>query len=186
MPSSRPYGLTYICQRIIDLQPRSVLDIGFGFGKMGFLAREYTDVWNERFYSGGWNRTRIDGIEAYAPYITELQRQIYDNIYVGEAIEVMKNPRLFFPDKPYELTLCCDMLEHLSEEDGFQLLELIKTFSKRAIVTTPDPSVFTKQGAVYGNDYERHLHCWTPSALAIHGRVLSAGDNKMSILEIGF
>ncbi len=34
---------------LVELQPRSVLDIGVGFGKWGFLAREYLDVNAERY-----------------------------------------------------------------------------------------------------------------------------------------
>ena len=186
MPSSRPYALTYICQRIINLQPKTVLDIGIGFGKMGFLAREYTDVWSERYYSAPLHtRTRIDGIEAHRPYITEIHRQIYDNLYIGDAIEVMTNPRLFFPDDPYDLILCCDMLEHLEAIKGEELLSLIKKYGKRAIVTTPHPNGFTMQGAVYGNDHERHRHCWSFKELEAWGEVRSF-DNAMWLLEIGF
>lgn len=186
MPSSRPYALTRICQRIIELQPRSVLDIGVGFGKMGFLAREYTDVWCERYYSGAhFNRTRIDGIEAHRPYITEVHRQIYDNIYIGEAVDVMTNSRLFFPDEPYALILCCDMLEHLVAAEGKKLLALIVQYSERAIITTPHANLFSMQGAVYGNVYETHRYCWSVSDLAKWGKVTTL-MGAMNLLEIGF
>ncbi len=79
MPCSRPSALVPMRNRIMEKNPMSVLDIGIGFGIFGFLAREYTDVRLGRYFN--W-KTRIDGIEIFEKYITHLQREIYNNIYI--------------------------------------------------------------------------------------------------------
>ena len=117
MPCSRPSALAPMCNRIIEKNPASVLDIGIGFGKIGFLAREYTDVRLGRYFN--W-QTKIDGIEIFEKYVTPLQRAIYSNIYVGNAIDIL--PTL----GDYDIIICSDMLEHLSEKDGVFLLGAIK------------------------------------------------------------
>lgn len=41
MPTSRPHQINKILELIILTAPESLLDIGPGFGKYGFLARGY-------------------------------------------------------------------------------------------------------------------------------------------------
>ena len=160
MPSSRPSALTPMCNRIIEKNPVSVLDIGIGFGKFGFLAREYTDVWLGRYFTP---RTRIDGIEIFEKYIGRLQREIYDNIYIGNAVDVL--PTL----GDYDMIICSDVLEHLSEKDGFFLLDLMEKKSKFAMIVTPVRVL--RQGALYKNEYERHISVWPRETLSKWGEV---------------
>ena len=48
MPSSQYYHISKIMEMIISLNPKSVLDIGSGFGKFGVLCREYLELWDGR------------------------------------------------------------------------------------------------------------------------------------------
>ena len=48
MPTSDMHNIVPILTIMQHLQPRSVLDIGCGFGKYGVLLREYLDIWHER------------------------------------------------------------------------------------------------------------------------------------------
>ncbi len=171
MPCSRPSALTPVCNRIIEKNPMSVLDIGIGFGKFGFLAREYTDVRLGRYFNP---QTRIDGIEIFEKYITQLQREIYDNIYIGNAVDLL--PAL----DNYDMIICSDMLEHLSEKDGLFLLNLIKEKSKFAMIVTPVRVL--QQEALYNNKYEKHLSVWPKKVLSKWGEV-SQFDNAY-LLEI--
>lgn len=54
MPTSSPDPITYVCKKIVEVKPNTVLDVGVGFGKYGFLAREYTDIWNDRYFREEW------------------------------------------------------------------------------------------------------------------------------------
>jgi peptidylprolyl isomerase len=171
MPCSRPSALAPMCNRIIEKNPRSVLDIGIGFGKFGFLAREYTDVRLGRYFK---RQTRIDGIEIFESYITQLQREIYYNIYVGNAIDIL--PTL----GNYDMIICSDMLEHLSEKDGVFLLNTVKEKSKFAMTVTPVRVL--QQEALYNNEHERHISVWPRETLSKWGDVFQF-DNTY-LLEI--
>src|SRR3972149_759069 len=87
MPSSRPELIPFVINLVMQLQPRSILEIGTGFGEYGFLFREYLDIWGAaadpaRLSRENW-QVRIDGIECFAPYISDLQRRIYNRIIIG-------------------------------------------------------------------------------------------------------
>jgi FKBP-type peptidyl-prolyl cis-trans isomerase 2 len=160
-----------MCNRIIEKNPTSVLDIGIGFGKFGFLAREYTDIRLGRYFSC---ETRIDGIEIFEKYVTPLQRQIYDNIYIGNAISIL--PTLGV----YDMIICSDMLEHLSEKDGVFLLDSIKEKSRFAMIVTPVRVL--RQEALYDNENEKHISVWPKEILSKWGEVFQF-DNAY-LLEI--
>jgi peptidylprolyl isomerase len=171
MPCSRPSALATMCNRIMEKNPASVLDIGIGFGKIGFLAREYTDVRLGRYFN--WETT-IDGIEIFEKYVTPLQRAIYNNIYIGNAIDIL--PTL----GDYDMIICSDMLEHLSEKDGVSLLSTMKEKSKFAMIVTP--ARVLQQEALYNNEHERHISAWSKETLSRWGQVCQL-DNAY-LLEI--
>ena len=171
MPCSRPSALAHICNRIIEKNPMSVLDVGIGFGKFGFLAREYTDVRLGRYFH--W-QTRIDGIEIFEKYITPLQQQIYDNIYIGNAIDIL--PGL----GNYDMIICSDMLEHVNEKDGVFLLDAMGKKSGFAMIITPIRVL--QQEALYNNEHEQHISVWTREILNKWGQVFQY-DNAY-VLEI--
>ena len=162
MPSSGPDVLTYGCKKIIGLEPSTVLDVGICFGKWGFLAREYTDIWHLRYPREVW-KTQIDGVEIWKDYITDLQHQIYDHIYIGDIVEVL--PTL----SRYDLIICSDVLEHVEKERGKVLLELIHTHSAHYFIVVP--VIVSKQKEVLGNPWERHISSWSKDELAQYGQV---------------
>ena len=68
MPSSRANTIPTVIHLVRQLEPRSILDIGVGFGKWGHLFREYTDILQAehdppRYQRANW-QVRIDGIAA--------------------------------------------------------------------------------------------------------------------------
>ncbi|MBN1591537.1 MAG: hypothetical protein JW888_18630 [Pirellulales bacterium] len=112
MPTSNLFQLNEITQLIKTTNPNALLDVGVGFGKYGFLAREYLELWGRQQDYGDWTR-RIDGIEAFADYVGPLQRLIYNTIHIGNALEVL--PTL---DARYDLVLLIDVLEEFCPADG--------------------------------------------------------------------
>ena len=151
MPTSRPYHLTWLCNRVIELRPQSILDIGIGFGSKGMLFREYTDVWNGQMFD---KKVRIDGAEIFDKYIGNLQREIYDHIYIGDILEIIEK----LPD--YDLIYMGDVLEHITRDQGFELLEKLKKKCRDLIIVTP--AKVSHQGAVYDNENETHISQWSP------------------------
>lgn len=151
MPTSRPYHLAWLSDRVLNLRPSSILDIGIGFGSKGMLFREYTDVWYGNYFN--W-LTRIDGVEIFEKYVTDLQHKIYDNIYIGNILDIV--------DKlgSYDLIYMGDVIEHLPKEKGLECIQKLKLKCKNLIIVTP--VAVSKQGAVYGNEHETHISEYKP------------------------
>lgn len=152
MPTSNPYQLNELMELIILSKPKSVLDIGTGFGKYGVLSREYLEFYDEQDNYLDWKR-RIDGIEAFGVYLTPVHDFIYDNIYVGNAIDVLPTLEI-----KYDLILIIDVLEHFDYEEGIKLLEECEKLGKNIIISTP--LRVGNQKGVFGNPYETHRSQW--------------------------
>ena len=75
MPTSHFYQLNEIVELVTLTNPKSVLDIGIGFGKYGFLLREYLELRDGRNKYNDWKR-RIDGIEVFEEYLTPVHHFI--------------------------------------------------------------------------------------------------------------
>lgn len=163
MPTSDPNHLDYLVKRILELNPKTILDIGIGFGKNGFLAREYTDIYRQTGYEKDKWKTKIDGIEIFEKYLTSVHYYIYDNIYVGDAFEIL--PKL----KDYEFIICTAMLEHLQTEKIRIFLDLINKKSNHFFILSPI-KIFP-QGVVFGNNHEKHIGSYGKKDLELIGKV---------------
>ena len=152
MLSSHHFQLNEIVDAITLAGPEKLLDIGIGFGKFGFLAREYLELWKE---GADYHKraVQIDGIEAYEPYITPVHKLIYDNIFIGNALEIL--PGL---EEKYDLILMIDVFEHFTYEDGCRLLEYCRKASRNILISVP--VALSPQEAVFGNRFEEHKYAW--------------------------
>ena len=153
MPTSHLYQLNEIVELIVLTNPTSVLDIGVGFGKYGFLAREFLEIWSDWENYLNWKR-RIDGIEIFEKYLTPVHKFIYDNIYIGNAIDILPNLNI-----KYDLILLIDVLEHFEYDEGIKLLKLCNQRGRNIIISTPIN--IGKKGEAFGNPYEVHKFQWT-------------------------
>jgi hypothetical protein len=152
MPSSHYFQLNEIVDLISLTDPHKLLDIGVGFGKYGFLAREYLELWKDGGDYQTWER-QIDGIEAFEPYITPAHKFIYNNIYIGNAPDIL--PAL--KDK-YDLILMIDVFEHFTYQDGLRLLMECRKKSRNILISVPIS--MSVQEVVYGNEFETHKYPW--------------------------
>jgi 2-polyprenyl-3-methyl-5-hydroxy-6-metoxy-1,4-benzoquinol methylase len=177
MPSSSRIFIPYVCKYIENNQPKSILDIGIGFGKYGFLAREYIDIAHQRYDKSTWT-TIIDGIEIFPNYVKELQKIIYNNIYIGDVVEQLKLVN------EYDLIIFIDVIEHLTKEKGFEALRIIQQKSKFAIVATPIR--MQPQEPENGNEAERHITQWSKKDLKQFGEVkeIEKTSNGIYYLQI--
>jgi hypothetical protein len=163
VPSSFPDALSPVATWVQALRPATVLDVGIGFGKYGLLFREYLDVSprserGER-YDAPSTTVRIDGVEAYEPYVGPLQRAIYDHIFVGDALTVL--PSL----GPYDLVFAADVLEHFTRDDGERFLATAAAKAALGVLVVT-PALDLEQDDVFGNPFERHRSFWTPADFA--------------------
>lgn len=163
MPSSFPDALGVVLPFVIDLAPRSILDVGVGFGKYGFLFREYLDVITREGeaqpFAREGRRVRIDGIEAHPAYVTDLQRAVYDTIHVGDALALL--PGL----DPHDLVFAADVLEHFSPADGRRFLAECRRCATRGVLVVT-PALQIPQGPAFGNVWETHRSVWAAADFA--------------------
>ena len=169
MPSSRASTIPYVIYAIKQLRPGSILDVGVGFGKWGYLFREYTDIIQSesdppRYFKAGW-RTRIEGIEGHVSYIHDGHHFIYDKIHTGDARDILPTLGTF------DVIFIGDMIEHLPMEDGERLLRAsLKQSNKCVIVTTPKYD--TQQTSCCNNPLECHRSVWRPASFRSIGPCL--------------
>lgn len=134
MPTSLPNHISYVIEKGTFFNPKSVLDIGVGNGKWGYLFREYLDIYGKGdiWRKQDW-KVQIDGIEIYAPYVDEnpCLKRIYNNVYIGDACDIF--PAL----GNYDLVIFGDILEHVQKEKGAVLLNQILEKSKMLILSVP-------------------------------------------------
>ena len=163
MPGSHSQQLNEIVEIMVLLKPKSILDVGVGFGKYGVLAREYLDLWagaqkNCDDYRQ-W-QTKVDGIEACQNYLTPLHSFIYNQIQIGNACNIMPSIK----NLSYDLILLIDVLEHLNYKNGRELLNQLRRIGRNVLISTP--KIMGDQGALYGNEFERHIHQWQETDFA--------------------
>jgi hypothetical protein len=162
MPYSHYELIPIIISEVKRIQPVSILDVGCGLGVYGLLCRIYLDLYDDAEFfeklkkedgSKDWTVT-IDGIEGFREYLRFIPRWAYDDLIVGDAIEVLSSKE----DGEYDLVLALAILEHLGKEDGFRFLGELKRVGKRVIVSTPKE---VKEQVVPDNPYETHRSHWT-------------------------
>ena len=158
MPSSRCTAIPMVIETIRELSPASILDVGTGFGKWGVLFREYTDILASesdppRYQRDNW-KVRIDGIEGFQNYLTDLHRYVYNTVHVGDMRQVISG----LPT--YDVIYLGDVIEHIDKPEGLQFLEeCLRHAGKAVLVVTPADN--PPQGSICGKELENHRSCWT-------------------------
>lgn len=180
MPFSQSSQISAIVQFIEGEKGRkgeqeqfALLDVGTGMGQYGFLARTNLEHINLFEVNGSHARRKdrsewkilIDGIEVFEKYITPVHEYAYNNIFVGNALEIL--PTL---TQKYDLVLAIDILEHFDKEAGIEFIRCLKSVSSGSVLIST-PKEFIPQ-EVEANPYENHRSLWSLeelNALGFHG-----------------
>jgi hypothetical protein len=139
MPTSEHWQIPRVVDAMLRVAPRTVLDVGAGYGKYGVLAREYA------------RPERVDAVDANPP-----RYPVYDHVWLGDVREL---ERLLPEGSGWDLALFVDTLEHLEKDEGWALLDRLTVRARRVIVTTPWG--FRRQ-EIPGQPYETHRSGWLP------------------------
>jgi SAM-dependent methyltransferase len=170
MPTSAWHYLSPIMDEIARLHAiepvRSILDVGCGAGKWGFLARDLLDHYHHCTYDRTDWPTRIDGVEAFERYRTPVHDHVYDEVHWGNAIDVV--PSL----GTYDVIIAMEVIEHLDKAAGLALLDALLARCRRVLFLSFPPEYdgahhhVLEQKAVHGNPFEEHRSVWTEEDLA--------------------
>jgi len=153
MPVSTGALISTALMEIIKLEPRSVLDVGCGFGLWGFLSRLYLDVFRGRRYKDEWT-VRIEGVEAFPKYVMPHQKFLYDTIHAGKIEDVVDELGNF------DLYVFGDVLEHLTKDTAVRVLETAcRKATKGVLINIPLGEGWLRDVSD-DNEYEAHLSVW--------------------------
>lgn len=148
-------------QLIMNLNPRSILDIGVGWGKWGFLCREYLETGKNRVFRREDWKVRVDGVEVYKPYIEAFscfQDTIYNRIYCRDIDNA--GSHAWIAATNYNLYLAMDVLEHVRSWRS-----LIESIPLKSAIIAVVPNGESVQGCMFGNPKEEHVVYLTASDL---------------------
>lgn len=151
-----PTGVLLVAERTVTLAgtvqpaPKTILDIGCGYGKHGVLLREYVHP-----------TPQVHGIEAWEPYVEPHKlRGIYDHLRVGDALHLTSDEL-----EPYDMVVMGDVIEHMEKEYALGLLDRIRGW---VIIATPVNHFHTDEGLP---PTEAHVSHWTKNDFEATGRV---------------
>lgn len=134
------------------------IDLGLGFGMYGAVIRQWFDYGVKPY------RHYIAGVEGFN-YRSPLW-DLYDYIH---QMTIEQYILLRSPDK-YNVIFLLDVIEHFERPTAVAVVEELKNMLKpkgRLYVGTP--GIWCEQGAVYGNELERHRTLWTATQFASMG-----------------
>jgi SAM-dependent methyltransferase len=151
MPTSDSLNIPPIIKAVTSFHPKSILDIGCGFGKYGVLFREYIDITDKHYFKPEW-QTRIVGVEVFEKFRNPIWEFVYDDVKIGEAQTLI--PQL----GRFDVTLIADVIEHFDKPVADQVVRSALANSKAVIISTPH--AYSEQEDEFGNEYMRHRCEW--------------------------
>jgi 2-polyprenyl-3-methyl-5-hydroxy-6-metoxy-1,4-benzoquinol methylase len=110
MPSSNLAIAPALLALVDQAQPRSVLDVGPGYGKFGILLREYCH-----------SIETLDACEAWPGYVTDRLRCLYDEVLECDVRELEQ----WALDR-YDLIFMSEVIEHIDKDEGLALLARVR------------------------------------------------------------
>ena len=157
MPTSSFDHVSSVMHIVEKAQPRSILDVGVGFGKWGIMCREILEAKHGRLQPTDW-QARIDGIEVYQGYENPLWHLAYARVFLGDVTQLIDEL------DHYDLIIAGDVIEHFDKDVGVKLLWKLVRHGRLVVVTSPRG--YMEQGALLGNEHEAHRSGWEAKDLA--------------------
>lgn len=152
-----PTSVLLVAERAVTLAgairptPRTVLDVGPGYGKYGVLLREYLDPDPER----------IEAVEAWEPYIAAHRlRGIYDDVFACDALRFTERDL-----SSYDLVNMGDVIEHMDKQEA---LAFLGRCPRWVVVATPLAHFDTGPGLP---PTEAHVSHWERADFEATGRL---------------
>jgi len=156
MPSSMHFNLSFMTGFIFKCKPKTVLDVGVGYGKWGLLCREFIEAHADRCFPKDW-KSRVDGVEIWERYIEGFPwlRKIYDQIYHGDISKILGSIG------KYDMIIAGDIIEHMPKRAAERVLRgLIQRTNKVFLLSIPLGENWLDNKIVDNNPHEKHQSSW--------------------------
>jgi SAM-dependent methyltransferase len=99
------------------------------------------------------------GVELFEPYLQESQKKHIHNEYIKADIRNIE-----FKPKSFDAVLCSEVLEHLTKEEGYELIKKMEKWAiKKIIITTPNEYLW--QDGYDNNPMQEHKSGWSVEEL---------------------
>lgn len=150
--SSTIHSTEFVVAKMRERKPRSILDVGCGWGRWGFLAREFLELWEHNYQRDQW-RVRIDAIDVHDGTWTPVHSFIYDHLYKADV-------RFFETSQRYDLVIACDVLEHIPKPAGVALVNRFREAGSSLVIGVPLGDRWPLYDGFDGNDFAGHVCHW--------------------------
>jgi SAM-dependent methyltransferase len=135
MASSNSENRDWILNKVSQLQPKTVIDVGAGSGTYCRLLRPYAPA-------------NYAAIEIYQKNITQYKLlDLYDDVWLDDV----RN----FKSLQADLIIFGDVLEHMTKEEAIKVWDVASKGCKYAILSIP--IIHYPQGVIDGNHHETHI-----------------------------
>jgi len=155
------YVLRYLPENLDNIL---ILDCGIGHGEWAFRIR--TDP---RFNG----RPIIVGLDLHEPYLLKQNELgLYDELYNCNVLNIP------YQDNFFDIVIASEIIEHLSREDGFKMMDEIERVSRKLVIITT-PRGFMKQEAAEGNNHQEHRSGWHSTDFKKRGYSVEIANTRM-------
>ena len=136
MPHSSLEGKDWSAERVLELRPTRVLDVGPGIGTYEELLRRLLP------------NSRWTAVEIHAPYVARYElAEKYDEVLIGDV-------RAYQWYADWDLVIFGDILEHLELAEAIRVWRCALQRSKYVLASLP--IVYYPQSEYEGNVHETH------------------------------
>lgn len=156
-----------IIESLSPMTAEYVIDLGTEDGLLGKLAR--------RLYP----MAHIEGCDIYDAKAAAMPEE-YDCWSLADATNFLGALPPGLVD--IDLIYCSELLEHMTKEEGRDLIRMCRETGATCIFTTP--LGWMPQDAIKGNPYQKHVSAWHPSDFADADTVIT--DSEHSILAVRY
>lgn len=152
--TSTLYSTEWVIERLRLLKPASIIDIGCGWGRWGFLAREFLELWEHRYAPEDW-KLHIAALDVHPGTWTPIHVYLYDETIQADVSD-------WEPSRRYDVAVLCDVLEHMPKQDAEGVLAMLLGWCGAVLVGVP-LGAWPLRAGFDGNPHEAHVARWDES-----------------------
>lgn len=151
---------------LASMRVERMLDLGCGMGKYGRMVKDWCP---------GSERT---GVDIVGEYLTRFAlHEVYQRFVASDICAFVESE----PDSFWDLVVLGDVIEHLPKSKGIDLIHRLSYMASNIIVVYPDGY---RQGALEGQESERHISRWSPSDFAFVMDYFHHADQFMNLIHM--